>query len=859
MPRRPSSSRLAVLVLAVLAYVPALASSPGRMPADTKLYLYLDPGGLVRGAPWAWDPQQFGGWVPHQMISYLWPSGPFYWVLDSLGLPDWVAHRLWIGTLFFLAGWGVLVLARRLGLPVTAALVAGFVYQCTPFLVPYVSRTSLMLLPWAALGWVTLSVLHAYRLGSWRWAAVSALLIGTIGGVNGTAFLMIVPAPVLLVAWEWVHGRLAVRRVVVVTARLTLFAVAISLWWVVMLSLQGRYGAEVLSYSETLEGVSFTSTSPEVLRSMGYWLAYIRDPYAPATTAALRYMTSVPLIIVSYAVPLLCMLGLLFTRWRYRGFAALLCLTGFVLSVGFHPYEDPAPLFAPFRDSGVGLALRSSTRALPLLAMGLGLAAGALVTAIRLPRPTWGRYAAGALAVLAVVNLPSLWRAEYVDPALERDQDPPDAWLDAAATLNDPTQRVLQLPGSEFGAFRWGYTVDPPLPGLMDAPLVTRDLLPLGSAGVMDLLYALDNRVQVGSLDPRSVAPVARLLGADHLWLSNDLAFERFRTPRPERFAATLSGELDGVDPVRSYGEPAANVPDIPMVDEDTFSDPLVGTPIAPVALRTIDGAAPMIATTDRFVVVDGSGDGIVDAATAGWLTGVEPVTYVNDLTAEQLAALPPGTLRLVTDSNRDRTLQWRSSQDTVGMTESGGPGSDGLRTDPQNQRLPLFASDDAATQTIAVLDGGTAQASTYGEAFAFLPEYRAAMAVDGDASTAWLAGQRFPPIGETLTLSSVPDGALRIVQSQDPLQRLMITAIEVTDVAGTTAHQLDETSLSLDGQTIPVSDQGEVMIRITAVGDRPGAPRTGTYFVGFAEVGPVFPSVHRGAGRHRPPCRAGR
>ena len=810
------------------------------MPADTKLYLYLDPGGLVRGAPWAWDPQQFGGWVPHQMISYLWPSGPFYWLLDIIGVPDWVAHRLWIGTLFFLAGCGVLALARRLGLPTTGALVAAIVYQTTPFIVPYVSRTSLMLLPWAALGWITLAVLAAYRLGSWRWAAASALLIGTIGGVNGTAFLMIVPAPVLLVAWEWVHGRLTWRRVTAVTLRLSALAVAISLWWVVMLSLQGRYGAEVLSYSETLEGVSFTSTSSEVVRSMGYWLAYIRDPYAAATTAAMPYMSSVPLLIVSYALPLLCMLGLMFTRWRYRGYAALLFVTGLVLSVGFHPYEDPAPLFAPFRDSGLGLALRSSTRALPLLAMGLGLAAAALVTALVANRPRQGRLATTSLTLLALLNLPVLWRADYVDPALERDETPPAAWLDAAATLGDPTQRVLQLPGSEFGAFRWGYTVDPPLPGLMDASLVTRDLLPLGSAGVMDLLYALDNRAQAGSLDQRSIAPVARFLGAEHLWLSNDLAFDRFRTPRPERFADTLTADVDGLGPVRPYGAPTVNRPDIPIVDEDTLSDPLVGSPIAPVVLRSVSGAAPMIATAGRLVVLDGSGDGVVDAAAAGWITGTEPIVYANDLTEAELDGLDADTLVVVTDSNRDRTLQWRSSQDNVGMTESGGSGSDGLRPDPQNQRLPLFTNEDSDGQTVAAFDGASVQASAYGEAFAFLPEYRAAMAVDGDLDTAWLVGQRLPPIGETITISSVPDGQLRLVQAQDPLQRQMITAIEVSDAAGTTAHALDATSLTAPGHRISVSSEGPVTIRITEVGERPGAPRTGTFFVGFAELGPV-------------------
>ena len=50
--------------LALLAYVPALLSSPGRMPADTKLYLYLDPNRLITDAPWTFDPRQFAGWVP---------------------------------------------------------------------------------------------------------------------------------------------------------------------------------------------------------------------------------------------------------------------------------------------------------------------------------------------------------------------------------------------------------------------------------------------------------------------------------------------------------------------------------------------------------------------------------------------------------------------------------------------------------------------------------------------------------------------------------------------------------------------------------------------------------------------------
>lgn len=86
----------ASVMLATLAYVPALIAAPGRMPADSKLYLYLDPGRFLGDAASTFDPRQFAGWVPHQHVSYLWPSGPWFWVFDTLAVPDWVAHRLWI-------------------------------------------------------------------------------------------------------------------------------------------------------------------------------------------------------------------------------------------------------------------------------------------------------------------------------------------------------------------------------------------------------------------------------------------------------------------------------------------------------------------------------------------------------------------------------------------------------------------------------------------------------------------------------------------------------------------------------------------------------------------------------------------
>src|SRR3954471_20728259 len=101
--------------LAVLAYVPFLLSAPGKVAADTKQALYLDPGRFLARAPYLWDPHIGAGTVPHQQIGYLFPMGPYYWLMDTIGVPDWVAQRLWLGTISFVAVLGARWLFRRLG------------------------------------------------------------------------------------------------------------------------------------------------------------------------------------------------------------------------------------------------------------------------------------------------------------------------------------------------------------------------------------------------------------------------------------------------------------------------------------------------------------------------------------------------------------------------------------------------------------------------------------------------------------------------------------------------------------------------------------------------------------------------
>jgi arabinofuranan 3-O-arabinosyltransferase len=853
-------------VLAVFAYVPALTSSPGRMPADTKLYLYLDPDRLIADAPWTFDGRQFAGWVPHQVIAYLWPQGPWYSLGSAAGLPDWVTHRLWIGTLMFAAGAGVLWAGRKLGLGVGAAFAAACVYQFAPYLLPYVSRTSAMLLPWAGLGWIVgLTALAATR-SKWRHAALCALAVASVGAVNATALLMVAPAPILWLLVATLERRVAWRRSLATVARIGGLSLVVSLWWMVAVVIQGRRGAEVLAYSESLESVSFTSTSTEVWRGLGYWLTYIRDPFTATTTAGADYMTSGRLIAGGFVLLVIALLGVVLTRWRERRFAIGLIVTGVVLGVGVHELADPSPVMdvlAGDGESGLALALRSSTRAVPMLMLGLALGAGALVDslgAFRLAgrgarKLTLRPLAMIGVVLLALANLPSLLEHRLVDPALERDQDVPQAWVDAAAALDEEPSggRVLQLPGLEFGAFRWGYTVDPPLPGLTERPLVTRDLLPLGSAAAMDLLYALDDRFQTGSADAGALAPIARLLGVDTIWMTGDVAFERFRSPRPEVLRDFLA-TVPGLGPARAFGDPAANLPDVAVIDEQSVSDARISEPIPPVELIPVDDPIGVVRVKDREVLVSGSADGLVDAAAAGLIDGTELIRYTASLLPDDVApAVDSAAEVVVTDANRQRAHHWRSSQDVVGFTEDGDPATtDVLRRDVADQRLPVFESTDPATMTVAIQDGPVrAFATGYGEPFAYRPEDRAVHAIDGDPATAWVVADRFDPVGERLVLEldAGVDGPIDAVTLRQPdgaeaVRHLGSVTIDV-DGRPVTTVELDEQSLEPVGQSVdlpPIDPSGsgapvEVGITIDSVVVPDDTVGPATAAVGFSEV----------------------
>lgn len=846
-------------LLLFIAAVPAFTAAPGAMPADSKLYLYLNPGRLISDAFWSFDQRQFAGWVPHQHITFLWPSGPWFWVMDALGLPDWVAHRAWITIVFLAAGLGVVWCARLLGLTWAGAAIAAVIYQLSPYTLAYVSRTSVMLLPWAGLGWILALTVMSARCGDgnsrlaskWRYPALLALVILTVGSVNPTAIAMIAPAPVLWLLHMVAMRVLTLGQVAAVVARISVLSVGVSAWWMAMVVTQRRHGAEVLGFSETLEDVSATATATEVLRGLGYWLFYVRDTFGPATSASAQYLTSVPGIIVSFAVAITGLWAIVSTRWAHRSFAAALILVGTILAVGVYPIDDPAPLMGLLADTEIALALRSSTRAVPMLLFGLALMVGArlaLVGAGAVPargvRASTGRGRLAGVApvmlvtAICVINLPAWWSGGFVDPGLRRQSDPPEAWRDAAIAIDARAKgyRILQLPGAEFGSYRWGHTVDQPLVALTDRPLITRDLLPLGSPVAMDLLFSLDDRLQRGVIPAGAISVVSRLLGADLVWLTNDQAHERYRTVRPDTLISVLEADA-GLQLWEKFGEPQVFTTDRERVDPVSLSDPAVGVAVPPVMVWEVADAVPVVRARSAAVVIGGSGDGIIDAAGAGLIDGHELIVYAAASSPEQIAA---AQRLIITDSARARARQWRSSQDVIGATESSDRDLLGLSPMAGDQRLGIGHGPFVTAEQMGTV---RATASSYGERFALLPEMRPVMAIDGDPTTAWRVAGQGDPVGERLRLYF--DEAVDHLQLLQPVAGRQITSVRI-EVTDSETRELEvvlgSASLEAPGQRVDLAalwsgaapgGPTQVDIVITGVTSGPADP------VGFAEVGP--------------------
>ena len=142
----------AAAALAAMAYAPLLAVRPGVVTSGHQdLPLPRPRRASSRQAAFMWNPD--GGPGRGQPPVHRLPpaDGPVLLASSTLlGVPVWVAQRLWLGSILFAAGLGVLYLCAD---PGTARPRAGRwpapAYMLSPYFLQYAGRISVILLPWA--------------------------------------------------------------------------------------------------------------------------------------------------------------------------------------------------------------------------------------------------------------------------------------------------------------------------------------------------------------------------------------------------------------------------------------------------------------------------------------------------------------------------------------------------------------------------------------------------------------------------------------------------------------------------------------------------------------------------------------
>ncbi len=846
-------------LLALLAYIPPLLTAPGKVGADTKQYLYLDPGRLLSRSVSMWDPHIGMGTVTHQNIGYAFPMGPYYWLLETIGSPAWVAQRIWLGSLLFAAALGVLFLLRSFGLRGPGVVVAALAFMCTPYVLDYAARISVLLMPWAALPWMIAVIRKALREKGWRYPAIFALIVQIIGGVNATSLIYAGVGPVLWILYAWLGAREVVaRRAIGVALRTGGLTLLTSLWWISGLRMQGTYGLDVLKYSETVRTVALTSTPNEVLRGLGYWFFYGQDRLGPWIEAARDYTQHSWVIFAGYSLVVLSLLAAAFLRWRHRVFFVLLLFVGVVISVGAHPYDSPTPLGGLFKSfansSSAGLALRSTGRAAPLVVLAsavfLGLATNVVFRLLQGRGRGVLAFAVPVLVgILIFVNFPALIDGTFYGKNLERDETLPSYWTQAIANLNggDHQTRILEEPGADFASYTWGNTVDPITPGLTDRPYVARELIPYGTPGTADLLNAIDRRLQEGVADPAGLAALWRRMGVGDVVARNDINYERYDLVRPEDLAAVLRA-APGLGPAASYGPPSNFTLPAGYSDEISLATPATDAPVAPVQVYPVTNATQIVRgeSTDHALMVSGDGEGLVDAADIGLLDGAGVIRYSASYpsAATLRTATGAGDVLVVTDNNRLRARRWTTVTQTVGFTEQAGAADQPLTTDPTDARLDVFPDEQASALTTTDQVGvQRVVATAYGNTNTYWPEDRPDGALDGETGTAWRTQGFGDARGQRIEIdlkTSITTDHVNLVQPLGGSPNRFITNAQVSfDGAKPVDLALDPTSRTAVGQTFafPTRTFRTFSISITETNDH----RTNLFGqddpVGFAEI----------------------
>jgi arabinofuranan 3-O-arabinosyltransferase len=723
--------RLAVCGLLVAV---AFLQQPGRVVADTKLDLAVDPLGFLRRALDLWEPDGFAGQLQNQAYGYLFPMGPFFALGDVAHLPDWVIQRLWWSLLLCTAFLGVRALAARLGIGTDASqLIAALAYALSPRILSTLGPVSAEAWPMALAPWVVLPLVAATQgapIG--RSALRSGMAVALTGGINAAlSFAAVLPAALFLLT----------RRITADTVRLWLWwtgAVALATaWWIAPLFLLGAYSPPFLDFIESASTTTAPTSLVETLRGTSHWLAYLGSGLGSIWEAGDDLVRSPALVLDTVVVTALGLAGLAHARMRERAWLALTLLVGLVMVTFGHV----GPLDGLFADSQRALLdhvlapLRNVHKFEPLIRLPLVLGLAHLLAQVG-----WGRRAVERqLSSIAVAGLVLASVIGAASPALAGRLAPsgsfvevPGYWRQAASWLErNADGRALLAPGSRFGTYYWGTTNDEPLQALTTAPWEVRNAIPLVQPGHIRLLDALEQRFAVGRASEGLAAFLSRA-GISHVVVRNDLDYAQVDSARPAMVHRVLE-DSPGFTRAATFG-PVVNAPAV----SDTVVDSHLQVGARAIEIWEVDPAWRLgvsLTPLAQVTRVSGGPESLLDLADAHLLPTTP--TVLTGSRGSEAAAGPV----VLTDGLRRREVDFGASLDNRSATLTADEPTRLGRPEPDY--LPFEGIDH---MTVGVWHGAdnvtvSSSSSDAGALGGSDPSTQPASAFDGDLDTAWVAG----------------------------------------------------------------------------------------------------------------------
>lgn len=777
-------------VMALLTVVSFL-QRPGRTTFDTKLDLVVDPVAFMGRALHLWNPEATGGELQNQAYGYLFPMGPFFAGGQLLGLPPWVTQRIWCALLLCLAFYGTLALARALNIGSEPARFAGAVgYALAPRMLTEIGPLSSELLAASLLPWVLLPLVRANRIGSPRRAgSLSALAVLGMGGINGAVVVMSLVLPVLWLAtrrWTGAHVRLVLWWCGCV--------VAVCLWWVLPLLLLGEYSMPFLNYIESATNTTAPMSLFEVLRGTNQWVAYVVEG-TPWWPSGFMLIDNPLLMLATGLVAAVGLYGLARGRLPERRFLVLGTLTGLVLlTIGYVGALD-GPLSGVVRAllDGPLAPFRNVHKFEPVLRLPLMLA---FVHAITGRLPAIARAATPVVAIRARLAVGVVLVVLMAAPAWLFTLRPGPGWAEVPSywrsamtwvAEQDPHARTLLLPGTGFGEYTWGRTIDEPAQALARSPWAVRSQIPLGSEGNTRLMDAVEDVLADGRGSP-ALAPFLSRGGYRFLLLRGDIDRAATDAPPVSVIRAGLARST-GVRRVATFG---------------------------PLEIYSVATHVPLVSavSTSDVPTVSGGPESLLPLLESGALDASTPTVLAGD------GGLAASRDWLVTDGLRHRERNIGRVRDNLSQTLT--PDERPRQDRPSTDVLPFSGQAHLTTAAYRGVRGVTASTSV---AFADAvggsdPSGLPFAAVDGDPLTSWRSSSFAGPAGQWLeveldTPRTVPYVELSIVD--DLRVGWPVTRVRLTTDAGSVDREIPQGDAA-HRFTLPAGVTSHVRVTVLAV-----------------------------------------